>query len=138
MFYINPQLSIPLRCITISAIRAQGAGGQNVNKVSSAICLQIDLSTTPMPDYVREKLYSLNDSRISANKVLTIKAQSFRTQLQNKEDALTRLASIIDSACHRPKKRLATKPTRGSVERRITQKNQRSGVKAMRKNVRLD
>ena len=138
MLIINAQLSIPLRCINISAIRAQGAGGQNVNKVSSAVCLQIDLSTTPLPHYVREKLFALSDSRISSNKVLTIKAQSFRTQLQNKEDALARLAAILDSACHRPKKRLPTKPSKGSVERRITQKNQRSGVKEMRKNVRFD
>ncbi len=138
MFLINASLSIPWRCIQLSAIRAQGAGGQNVNKVSSAICLQIDLSQTPMPPAIRERLYALNDSRISTNRILTIKAQSHRTQEKNKSDALERLKAIFIKACYKPKYRVATKPTRGSVERRIKAKTQRSSVKKMRNKNNFD
>ncbi|WP_053979358.1 alternative ribosome rescue aminoacyl-tRNA hydrolase ArfB [Marinagarivorans algicola] len=138
MFLINASLSIPWRCIQLSAIRAQGAGGQNVNKVSSAICLQVDLNQTPMPSAIRERLYALNDSRISANRILTIKAQSHRTQEKNKSDALERLKTIFIKACHKPKYRVTTKPTRGSVERRIKAKTQRSSVKKMRSKNHFD
>lgn len=132
MFFINASLSIPWRCIQISAIRAQGAGGQNVNKVATAICLQVDLTHTPMPGHIRERLYTLSDSHISSNYILTIKAQSHRTQEKNKTDALERLKAIFIKACYKPKFRVATKPTRGSVERRIKTKNQRSNIKKMR------
>lgn len=120
------------REVDISAIRAQGAGGQNVNKVSSAVHLRYDIVASSLPDEVKARLLALKDNRITQEGVLVLKAQQHRTQEQNRTDALARLAQVIDSAAHPPKARRATKPTYGSRQRRLEGKSQRSETKALR------
>ena len=118
--------------VQISAIRAQGAGGQNVNKVSSAIHLRFDIAASSLPEGVKERLMALSDKRITAEGVLVIKAQSHRTQDMNRLDAYARLQEIVQSVALAPKTRRATRPTRASKERRLQDKNQRSVIKAGR------
>jgi len=118
--------------VQISAIRAQGAGGQNVNKVSSAIHLRFDIGASSLPEGVKERLMALSDKRITAEGVLVIKAQSHRTQDMNRLDAYARLQEIVQSVALAPKTRRATRPTRASKERRLQDKNQRSIIKAGR------
>ena len=120
------------REVDISAIRAQGAGGQNVNKVSSAIHLRFDITASSLPVDVKERLFALNDSRITEAGVLVLKAQQHRTQEMNRSDALARLQEVIDSVATPPKNRRATKPTYASKQRRLEGKSLRSGVKAGR------
>ena len=120
------------REVDISAIRAQGAGGQNVNKVSSAIHLRFDISASSLPDAVKERLYALNDSRITEAAVLVLKAQQHRTLEMNRSDALARLQEVIDSVATPPKNRRATKPTFASKQRRLEGKSLRSSIKAGR------
>ena len=120
------------REVDISAIRAQGAGGQNVNKVSSAIHLRFDITASSLPDDVKERLLALNDSRITDAGVLVLKAQQHRTQEMNRSDALARLQEVIDSVATPPKNRRATKPTYASKQRRLEGKSLRSGIKAGR------
>ena len=122
------------REVAITAIRAQGAGGQNVNKVSSAIHLRFDIAASSLPDDVKARLLALNDSRITDAGVLVLKAQQHRTQEMNRSDALARLQEVIDSVATPPKFRRATKPTFASKQRRLEGKSSRAGVKAGRSN----
>lgn len=118
--------------IEISAIRAQGAGGQNVNKVSSAIHLRFDIHRSTLPQFYKDRLLQLRDQRITSDGVVIIKAQRFRTQEKNKEDALARLQELIQSAAVVAKSRRPTRPTKGSKMRRMDKKTQRGKTKSLR------
>ena len=127
-----PFIAIDEAEVDISAIRAQGAGGQNVNKVSSAIHLRYDIPASSLPADIKERLLALRDKRITAEGVLVIKAQSHRTQDMNRLDAYARLQDIVQSVALPPKPRRATRPTRASKERRLQAKSQRSAIKELR------
>jgi len=122
--------------VQISAIRAQGAGGQNVNKVSSAIHLRFDIPASSLPEDVKKRLLALRDSRITQEGVLVLKAQQHRSQDLNRLDAFSRLHELVNSVARAPKARRATKPTYGSRQRRLEGKSQRSETKATRGRVR--
>ena len=120
------------REVQCSAIRAQGAGGQNVNKVSSAIHLRFDIPASSLPDAVKQRLLASGDSRISQDGVLVLKAQQHRTQEQNRVAALARLQAVIDEVSSPPKPRRATRPTAASKRRRLEGKSERSALKSQR------
>jgi ribosome-associated protein len=134
---ITKRTAIPLDEIELSAIRSQGAGGQNVNKVASAIHLRFDIHASSLSPIYKERLLNLNDSRITKDGVVVIKAQQHRTQELNKEDALKRLKSLIKRVTITPKKRKPTQPSKSAKRKRLDRKTKRGQVKALRGNVKL-
>ncbi|KGD61796.1 peptidyl-tRNA hydrolase [Alcanivorax jadensis T9] len=132
MLQITPNLSLAEQEIDLQAIRAQGSGGQNVNKVASAIHLRFDIRASSLPERYKERLLALSDQRITSDGVVVIKAQQFRTQEMNKENALARLAQLIKSVTVEQKSRKATRPTLGSKRRRMDSKTKRGRTKSLR------
>lgn len=132
---ISNSVYLDINEIEFSAIRSQGAGGQNVNKVSSAVHLRFDISRSSLPDFYKEKLLSLKDSRISKSGILVIKAQRFRTQEKNKTDAIDRLLELIEKSTKVVKKRKLTRPTKASKVKRLDGKSRRSKLKESRSKI---
>ena len=135
MLKISNNVSLEDNEIIFEAIRAQGSGGQKVNKTSAAIHLRFDIDTSSLPVFYKEKLLSLKDKRITKEGIIVIKSQQHRSQEQNRDEALERLVKLIKSVNFVQKKRIATKPTKGSVNRRLQSKKKHAGKKRLRAKV---
>lgn len=132
MLKISRQIVIPENEIEMHAVASQGAGGQNVNKVASAIHLRFDIRASSLPDPVKERLLNLNDQRITQEGVVVIKSQQYRTQERNRDEALKRLRTLIQSTMVTQRRRKPTKPTKTSKEKRLKEKTRRSQIKSLR------
>ena len=135
MLHINQNISIPLKEIELNQIRASGPGGQHVNKVATAIHLRFNIPASSLPEFCKKRILELNDRRISNDGDIIIKAQQFRSLDQNKEDALHRLRLLIVTALKKDKKRIPSRPTRASRQKRLENKQQRSRKKSTRKKI---